>query len=181
MILAWHNDPALKDAKVLKMKEHRAADAFVQSEYQRVDKDMPLGYVGCAIGCLLDLQPIGPLLGQPAVPGSSVFDDGNAWHIETEKQFGIPADLASYIDSTFENFIEHADASDFAVDVVEAIPVGADLSDVSLALENWIYQHDLATLGQGRSGYTSPDEVATKMIELIRTAPVPGDTDNRKG
>lgn len=122
---AWHGDPALKERIVARMKQHREADAFVHGLYQRFDSKLALGYKGCAIGCALDKQPPddedGPPYGQRPEHG---------WWGEVHRQFGIPEDVAELIDDNFEVLTAPDDAA-FAVDALDAVPVGADLSGVA--------------------------------------------------
>lgn len=120
---AWHGSQALKARIVARMKTHREADNFIQGDYQRIDPAAALGYRGCAIGCALDRQPVDSL-GRGATPA-------RGWHGELEHEFGIPADVARQIDDCFESFDDKAEARDFAVRVLEAIPVGADLSGIT--------------------------------------------------
>lgn len=152
-ILAWHGDRALRDRIVQRMREHRAADAFIQGEYQILDRELPLGYRGCAIGCLLD-----PVT-RPSPPARLKY---GAWWAEVERQFGIRYEVAWAIDDIFESYPEHADASNFAVDAAEAIPVGADLGEVVAWTEDVRGGGEL--LGR---------EHADELLELLRSAPVP--------
>jgi hypothetical protein len=122
---AWHGSQELKDRIVDRMKSHRDADAIVQADYQRIDPTAALGYRGCAIGCALDLQPA-VSLGYGVAPA-------RGWHGQFEHEFGIPEDVARQIDDCFESFDDKAEARDFAVQVLEAIPVGANLNDVTEA------------------------------------------------
>jgi hypothetical protein len=164
---AWHGDPELKERVVERMRQHRAADAFIQGSYQQLDIELPLGYRGCAIGCLLDKRPelIADLISDDA--------DDNRWHAAVQHEFGIPFDLAEQIDQTFEYFTDgedpHGRASDFAVAVVEAIPVGADLSGVATAFDDWWYDFDAT----GWTDQQYEDARAAKLIEMVARAVTP--------
>lgn len=164
-LLAWFGDPALKERVVLKMKEHRAKDEIVRGTYQDFfvyDKELgrdvltlpteegvaPEGstYKGCAVGCTLP-------------PISQKYDDGDFnWHQEVEKHYGIDSYVAWLIDEIFESQDTFEEAAQFAVDVIEAIPVGADLS--------WFEET--------RYGPHS----AERFLETLRKAPVPGATES---
>lgn len=165
---AWHGDPELKERIVARMRQHRDADAFARGVYQERDGKMPFGYKGCAIGCLLDLQPESPksddgyceYCGDRGCDGC-VADPNLSWHGLVETQFGIDEFVASRIDAIFESIAAHEEASDFAVAVVEAIPVGADLGGVYDAWFVWEKSWD------GRFG-----DAKAKLFELIADAPV---------
>lgn len=148
-VLAWHSDPDLKARIVARMHQHRAADAIVRGFYQVADVGLPLGYRGCALGCLLDWRPSG------AAP-----DDG--WRVEVQRQFGIHWEIADSIDNVFEDHDDNADASDFAVAVAEAIPVGADLTEVA----KWCRDECICL-----------EREAAELLERLRSAPVPARAD----
>lgn len=112
--LAWHNRPDLKAEVVARMRAHRAADAIIQGHYQFEDPDAPDGYQGCAIGCTL-----------PKIEGGLV----DHWWDRVHETYGIHRGIAALIDDIFED-LHYTDASNFAVAVIEAIPVGADLDGV---------------------------------------------------
>lgn len=160
-LLAWFGDPALKERVVLKMKEHRARDEFAQGTYQDFYDKSGAFYVypddetqvphdstfkGCAIGCTL-----------PPISLSKLQDEDFNWHKEVERQYGIKSDVGWLIDEFFEGMSSFEEAAQFAVDVIEAIPVGADLSEFDLLT------YDFA------SG-------AARFIQDLRNAPVPDAT-----
>lgn len=150
-IIAWHGDRELRDRIVQRMREHRKADSFIRGEYQLIDESYPLGYRGCAIGCLLE-------------PGADPEGDPcERWWIQVEDQFGIHRDVAEAIDSIFESYRYSDDASDFAVDVIEAIPVGADLTEVA----EWIGEESIGDYEQ-----------ADDLLERLRLAPVAGESSD---
>jgi hypothetical protein len=163
--LAWHGSQALKDEVMARLRAHRAEDAIVQGFYQQIDPKLANGYRGCAIGCTLPAQPLDEEwrdtldgLGVPLAPG-----DG--WHGEVELHYGIPVDIGHLIDNTFED-LDAADCAAFAVDVIDAIPVGAYLLDLAREVD------------EDRDGYWYDDgPVATvraaHLIALLTAAPVP--------
>lgn len=113
---AWHGDPVLKAEVLQRMRAHRAADTIIQGLYQEIDPGLALGYRGCLIGCTLPADPIPD-------------DHGPNWHRRVEREYGIPIGVAMVLDDLFE-LLPVAGCADFAVDSIEAIPVGADLSNV---------------------------------------------------
>ena len=118
---AWHGDPELKAEVMARMLAHRAADTIIQGLYQQVAPELATGYKGCLVGCTLPLQPILSPLGPDPYP-----PDGN-WHGEVQRLYGIPYYVAEVLDHAFESLTRFDDAAGFAVDSIEAIPVGADL------------------------------------------------------
>jgi len=128
-ITAWHNSPDLKTQVVDRLRQHRAADEIVHGVYQELDPDTASGYRGCAIGCTLPAQP------SYNVDGIDQITPGQGWHAQVEAEYGIPATIAHLIDGIFEALpTDRGEHADFAVAVIEAIPVGADLSLVSSRL-----------------------------------------------
>lgn len=143
---AWHGDPELKAAVVERMKQHREADSFAQGFYQLTDPEKALGYKGCALGCMVPLR-------DDDVDGLD-FDE------KVEEQFGIPARLADAIDESFES-LDFDDCAEFAVSVVAAIPVGADLH---AAAETWWEEwaaEDVSNI-----------EYAARLLALVSAAPL---------
>ncbi|MGH3779807.1 MAG: hypothetical protein ACRDRO_04025 [Pseudonocardiaceae bacterium] len=110
---AWHNSPALKTEVTARMATHRAADTLVQAVYQERLPNSALGYRGCFLGCTLPwLAPI------PQDP---------TWAEMVERYYAIPATVGDLVEATFENLREDRCGA-FAFAVVDAIPIGADLS-----------------------------------------------------
>lgn len=143
---AWHGDPNLKAAAVQRMKEHREADSFAQGYYQLHDPKKALGYKGCALGCMVAEQ---------AEPEDVTFT------VLVEETYGIPESVAAAIDDAFES-LRFKDCAKFAVAVVEAIPVGADLTEVGR--EYW----DAAGTAVFEA---SPSAPADALIRLVSEAP----------
>ena len=159
---AWHGDPALKDEVLTRLREHRAADAIIQGLYQQYDPGLAVQYRGCAIGCTLPLQETNPVPGRHEVAGP-----GAGWHAEVERLYGIPRPVAHLIDRIFEG-LPTDEAGDFAVAVIEAVPVGADLSMVSSRLMLDILADDeYGVLQRTRDGSKARTAVET-VIGLYR-------------
>jgi len=127
-MLSWHNNPALKAEVVERMREHRRQDTIIQGVYQRFAPDKAIGYRGCAIGCTLPVQPSIKIAGlfELATPWPG-------WHEMVEREYAIPLPLGYLIDSVFES-LPQGEHAQFAVDVIEAIPVGKDLMPVAVQL-----------------------------------------------
>jgi len=129
---AWFGDPLLKERTVALMKRHRELDHFLQGDYQTLRSPSGIGFKGCAVGCLVETSELGWVDNSNLMLRYDGDDSGAvAWHLAVQEQFGIPAPVAAAIDGLFEHQDDFEAAGDFAVAVVEAIPVGADLSAIS--------------------------------------------------
>lgn len=120
---AWHGSAELKAEVLSRMLAHRAEDSIVQGIYQELDPEVASGYRGCLIGCTLP---------KPAGPQGDLF--GGHWHTRVAELYGIPKHVAEILDTVFED-LEPSECPTFAVASIEAIPVGADLEQVT---DRWI-------------------------------------------
>jgi len=118
-VTAWHNNPELKAEVLARMIAHREADEIVQGYYQNA-ADTASGYNGCLIGCTL-----------PHLTSQQRFVTG--WHERVAQDYAIPTGVGFLLDCIFEGLPRGAHAA-FAVDSIEAIPVGADLGQVPTLL-----------------------------------------------
>lgn len=119
-VTAWHGDPALKAYAVERMRQHASVDRLIRGAYiaGKSDED----WQGCFHGCLtvekiaeeLEIQPLQVRL-----------DD---WHRETERIWGIPAAVGELLDALYEE--SSSPPGELAVAILDAIPVGADLTPV---------------------------------------------------
>lgn len=131
-MLAWYNDPALKAEVSARMLQHRIEDGIIQGHYQLLAPELASKYKGCLIGCTLPLGKPRPATrcgcgcGE-MIQGMAISHD---WHKEVEKRYGIPEVLNHVFDRLFES-LPTSRAAWFAVSTIEAIPVGADLSEVA--------------------------------------------------
>ena len=101
-MLSYHNDPAVKQKYVARFAQHRAADQVIQG----------LGYDsassrGCFVGCTLE-----------------DYD-----HSRFPVELGWPQWLAHLADKIFEG-LPREEAPQFGTDLLDAVPVGADLEPV---------------------------------------------------
>jgi hypothetical protein len=123
--LAWHNNPNLKQEVMQRLRDHRAADEIVRGIYQAYAPNSENGYRGCAIGCTLPRQDINSYTDE----GDEIESPNAGWHGEVEHLYGIPRPIGRLIDGLFESLPTVNDQhAEFAVAVIDAIPVGADLS-----------------------------------------------------
>jgi hypothetical protein len=114
-MLAYLNDPALKATMKTSLRAHKRHDDFIRGTYWAPD----LGK-GCAVGCSLEA------LGVPA--------DQRGRHDLYPEMLGIPEQIAKLIDNLFEN-LPDPDYKSWPVRIMDAIPVGADLSHV---VDEWL-------------------------------------------
>ena len=147
VVRAWHGDPQLKADTVRRMQEHREADEFIQRHYMLMDVKAASGFRGCAVGCLV---------------GSWVTREGYAsWHLAVQNIFGINEQVAWIIDEIFE-CLPVEDCATFAVEVIEAIPVGADLRGLA---DPFLDSVDLIN--------DDPTGSANEFIDALKNASVP--------
>jgi hypothetical protein len=153
--LAWLNDPALKEEVVLRMKKHRAEDSIIQGHYQLYDSSLATEFKGCLLGCTLPLSVTRERLFHPLHRGT--------WHSKVEKAYGIPLPVCYLLETVFESLDTFEEAAEFAVESIEAIPVGADLSQVN---EYW--RREIRD-----KSYWNAREQRSKVLDFLRNAPVP--------
>ena len=99
-MLAFHSDPAIKDALLDQLAAHREADELIKGQYWEGGK-------GCAIGCSIH----------------------SGDHMEYERTFGIPVVLARLEDRMFEGLPNRL-SRQWPERFSSAIRTGADLSMV---------------------------------------------------
>lgn len=172
-ILAWHNDPAIKAEAVARMHAHRAADEIIQGTYALMDEETAAGYRGCFHGCLTGDKLMSLHGWTPSQLEDQTPSGTEMWHTG-EELWGILAELGRILDNLFEG-LPAEECAAFAVDAVEAIPVGADLSRV---LDAWLVdlladpEHGVARLFATGSAEAT---AAALVIDLFR-AKLAGDT-----
>ena len=109
-MLAFHNDPSLKEAKLAQVRAHEAADEVVKGRYWEGGK-------GCAVGCTVH----------------------SGEHGAYETEMGIPRMLARLEDRIFEG-MSNEEAMRFPARFILAIRPGADLSLVSWRFLHWLVE-----------------------------------------
>ena len=114
MITAFFGDAELKQMILDSMKEDQRLDAFIQQAYTAKRNGT---FKGCNLGCLTrsDSDP----------------------HRMTKQLFGFPLKIAYWIESIFDALPINK-AAQWAIDSLEAIPIGADLSTVHYRLAYWL-------------------------------------------
>jgi hypothetical protein len=99
-MLSFHNDPAIKEKYLTRVRLHAAADEIIKGVYWQNGK-------GCAVGCSVH----------------------SADHSAYETGLGIPQILARLEDRIFEGLPNEL-AKTFPEQFLDAIPVGKDLSKI---------------------------------------------------
>ncbi len=102
VLRAYHNDPAIKEKYINRVRAHRLADELVHGIYWQDG-------TGCAVGCCVETN-----------------DDP---HEHYEEELGIPRVLAFLEDAFFEN-MPKGKAQEWPEAFLSSIAVGADLSQV---------------------------------------------------
>jgi len=105
---AFLNTEVTKDQLLESLRRHAAADAFIRGTYGEEERGT---FKGCAVGCTLH-----------------DFSKSTNNHSAYERLFGIPEAVAKLEDTIFEKADGH---TTWPIEFIEAIPVGADLSQVA--------------------------------------------------
>ena len=136
---AFHNDPALKSQLLERLKTYAEAGAIINAE--NVWKDGK----GSPSGCLLQ-------------------DGGLAsWPERT----GMPRAFGAAIDAVARNLGSPEAAGRFAVEWLDAVPVGADMCSVAHALIGWLLTDDEYGI-QRLAATEAAEEVVRRVAELHR-------------
>lgn len=117
-LLAFHNDPAIKQKYLARVQAHAQADEIVQGKYWENGK-------GCAVGC-------------------TIHSDR---HADFAVELGLPEWLALLEDRLFENLSNDA-ARKFPVEFLESIPVGADLEPVKWKFFAYLIRENIERVTQ---------------------------------
>jgi hypothetical protein len=108
MLISYHNDPAIKEKYLSRVRAHAAADEIAHGYYWENGK-------GCAVGC--------------TIHGSN--------HAEYETELGIPIILAKLEDGIFES-LENGRSKALPEQFLSAVAVGSDLSLVWPKFAIWL-------------------------------------------
>lgn len=112
-LVAYHNDPALKERVMEKIAQHRRADEIRQGHYYlKMGERLKV----CAVGCLLH--------------------DPSGGHERYESEFGIPEELAYIEDRIFES-MHITNAKAWPERFMGAIFPGTDLTNVVGEYRRW--------------------------------------------
>ena len=132
---AFHGDPAVKEKYLARLRAHHAADEIIQGVGYN-------GSHGCAVGCTLNKHD----------------------HRAYENELGLPQWLARLEDRIFEG-LPPKDAQQFAIDFLEAVPVGADVSKVRWQLASQRHRRDKERFAENKELYA--DELRAALDSVI--------------
>ena len=122
-MIAYHGDAKLKEQFVAEIKMHSEADHFLQGIYG-FNSDSPDN--GCAVGCAI-------------ATFNKMF--GHDWETDDHKRYeeaiGVPEVLARLEDALFEK-LSAEESKKWPLRFAEAVPVGADLSNVINQFFAWL-------------------------------------------
>jgi hypothetical protein len=114
-ILSYHNDNNLKKLVITEMKNHQKEDKFIKGSYGFYEGGE---FKGCAVACAVN--SVNKILGK---------DYDTKSHGALQETLGIPGWL-SKIQETFFECLPWGECDKFAIDFLEAIPVGVDLEPI---------------------------------------------------
>lgn len=149
-MLTFHNDPQIKEKYLTRLKTHATADEIIQGTGWENGK-------GCAIGCTLE----------------------NYDHKAFETELGVPEWLARLEDQIFEG-LPNSDAKKFAVDFLEAVPVGVELERVKWGFLVFVLEENAKTITKLRISDEKKERlllVNLNILLIIKTAFETGNLD----
>jgi hypothetical protein len=148
-MLSYHNDANLKGLVVAEMRKHQESDQFIKGAYERLNGK----FKGCAVGCTIDSLNI-------ILCKSYKTDD----HKVFEEAIGVPEWLARLQDLLFER-LPIGGNSQFAVDFLEAIPVGINLDRVKWKFCSFILKEGIDRM---LSQPNLSDELREQVVNSMR-------------
>lgn len=161
-VLAWHGDPDLKENTILRMKDHAEQDRFIRGTYMALEgeyDELTSEWGGCLHGCLT-AENLAVEKKVSMVEFYLRHEPDVNWHAETQRFFGIDQSIGSALDHAYEKEWDTPSA-DVAIQLLEAIPVGADLDNIDLYDD----EGDLLPLSE--------------ILEILRNAPVPNQEEGQ--
>ena len=147
-MLSYLNDVKLKKEIVEEMKKHRKNDQIVKGTYGK-ENGM---FKGCAVGCAIHSLNIRK--------GKDLPYDGHRYF---ESELGIPEWLARLNDKIFEG-LPGGDNTEFAVDFLQAIPVGVDLESIKWKFCSYLLKENIERV----LSLKIKDELKEQVVNAIR-------------
>jgi len=136
--IAWNGDHDLKQRTVAQMRQHREAGRLIQNVYFAITANG--AWRGCNIGCLAQSDN----------------------HADVAELLNCPLQIPYLMDVIFECLPIDA-ARAWAVDNIEAIPVGADLTHVWPRIAVWL----LTDAQYGAMQYAKSEQVRNAIQSVI--------------
>ncbi len=137
-LLAFHNDPSLKEFVLTELGRHRAQDQLVQAHGYWA------GGKGCAVGCTLEAVRL--------FSGDTTI--AHDLHVLYETRLGIPQRLARLEDGIFEGLPREASQL-WPERVISAIAPGSALTMIWPRFALWLLDEELPPLVLGKEGVTA--------------------------
>ena len=138
-LLAYHGKPELKSQVIADMRADIEDERLVSGKYWD-------DYKGCHVGCVV--------MARTGIQNDKYED----WHAQYEEAIGVPRDLARLFDGLFES-LDNGKRQQFSLDVLEAMPVSADLSDVPRQWLIWLMNDVRQYVGDDESVLLCIDDV----------------------
>jgi len=138
MLLAFRNKLEVKEFYLNRVREHRLQDEVVQGMYWS-------GTKGCAVGCTLHSSD----------------------HFAYETRLGVPELLAYLQDAIFET-LSLEDAKEFPEKFLEAISVGADLSQIWSQFALWLLVDPECGVIREMQQASEEERITLAVAELIK-------------
>lgn len=163
----FNNDHDYKLALVKEMKKHRKQDTMIRGTYLEINSETE--FKGCFIGCAIlshkALKHEVSLEVVDEINRKGYYHSRDEWgfHVLAQEMTGIPRGLYTVCESIFEGLDDFDDAKNFAVDVLEAIPVGYTRDDLKNLL-------GVKHFGQYLSFYIDYEEDAKRLIKQLKGA-----------
>ncbi len=129
--LSYHNDANLKKLVIDEMKKHQEQDRMIKGTYGVYERG---DFKACAVGCAI--KSVNKILGK---------DYDTKSHEALSESLGIPVWLTKVQDSFFE-CLPNEYCSQFAIDFLEAIPIGIDLESVRWTLCTSLLKEGIETI-----------------------------------
>lgn len=142
-LISFHGKQSIKDKYIARVKAHAEDDEIIKGKYWEDGK-------GCAVGCTIE---------------------GNE-HKRYETELGIPESIAYLEDGIFEG-LSNEEAMKFPLEFIEAIPVGADLSKVTIQFKIWLLmdkKHGVIQYADAQTKKVIKKIVALQKRELLGEA-----------
>ena len=148
-LVSYHNNPKLKNSIIDEMREHQNADLIIKGRYGQENGV----FKGCAVGCAIHSMNV--RLGKHYPTNS---------HVSYEEAIGVPEWLARLHDTIFEG-LPDKENTQFAVDLLAAIPVGKDLALVKWKFCAFILSENIKRVLALKN---ISDELKKQVVDAIR-------------
>ena len=150
--LSYHNDNSLKALVIAEMKNHQNDDRFIKGSYGFYSFGE---FKGCAVACAVN--SVNKILGKQ-------YDTSS--HCVLQETLGIPGWLSKIQDAFFE-CLPWGECDKFAIDFLEAIPVGIDLEPIRWKIATLLLKEGIEIL-QDKDNLIQ--DIKDEAIEALRNS-----------